>query len=338
MAKLQDDQEYDAAGQWEVLKHNIEGYREFADARYEAAKRAHLDAERERGLKELEKFLEVLEKMEQEDVEEPLEETKPASSTSCPPPPLPAQEARATRAAGRTDADGPVRAGQSPCGCRSADCDAMLSAAAQRSAEAGEVQKTLLEAMRDVVVESQEEAVEKAPSASPGDPPMKLISVRTFEVEYPEGVLLAAPAEPKYTVVEVVLDSGAGLHVISRKMITGNDVEESELSRMGAGFVAANGDRLDNYGQVMLSILTPDASGAEHEIRSKFEVTDVTRPLWSVGLICDSGLLVNFSKESATVSSKEGKVLCYFQRVNGLYIAKVKIKNPKHPDFRRPGK
>jgi len=107
----------------------------------------------------------------------------------------------------------------------------MLSAAAQRSGEAGEIQKTLLEAMRDVVVESQEEA-EKAPSASPSDPPMKLISVRTFEVEYPEGVLLAAPAEPKYTVVEVVLDSGAGLHVISRKMITGNDVVESELSRM----------------------------------------------------------------------------------------------------------
>ena len=287
---------------------------------------------------EVEAFLEALEKMEQDDVDEPLEETKPASSTSCPPPPLPAQEARATRAARRTDADRQVRAGQSPCGCNSADCDAMLSAAAQRSDEAGEIQKTLLEAMRDVVVESQEEAVEKAPSAPPGDPPMKLISVRTFEVEYPEGVLLAAPAEPKYTVVEVVLDSGAGLHVISRKMITGNDVEESELSRMGAGFVAANGDRLDNYGQVMLSILTPDASGAEHEIRSKFEVTDVTRPLWSVGLICDSGLLVNFSKESATVSSKEGKVLCYFQRVNGLYIAKVKIKNPKHPDFRRPGK
>ncbi len=64
----------------------------------------------------------------------------------------------------------------------------------------------------------------------------------------------------------------------------------------------------------------------------------MTGPLWSVGLICDSGLLVNLNKESATVSSKEGKVLCYFQRVNGLYIAKVKIKNPKHPDFRRPGK
>ena len=158
-----------------------------------------------------------------------------------------------------------------------------------------------------------------------------------LEVDYPNGYLLTALQEHKYLVVDVVLDSGAGMHVINPSMVDGWTISESELSRMGAGFIAANGHRLKNYGEVELSILTPDSNGQEHAIKSKFEVTDVTRPLWSVGLICDSGLDVKFSKTKATVNTKEGKELCVFHRVPGLYIAKAKIKNPKHEDFCRQG-
>ena len=158
-----------------------------------------------------------------------------------------------------------------------------------------------------------------------------------LEVDYPNVYLLTALQEHKYIVVDVALDSGAGMHVINPSMVDGWAISESELSRMGAGFIAANGHRLKNYGEVELSILTPDSNGQEHAIKSKFEVTDVTRPLWSVGLICDSGLDVKFSKTKATVNTKEGKELCVFHRVNGLYIAKVKIKNPKHEDFGRQG-
>ncbi len=169
-------------------------------------------------------------------------------------------------------------------------------------------------------------------------PSWRIDGALAMEVDYPCGHLLAAPSELEYLIVEVILDSGAGMHVIHPSMVANYNVKESVLSRIGAGFLAASGDRLKNYGEVLLSILTSDSAGKDHEITSKFEVTDVTRPLWSVGLICDSGLDVKFTRTHATVSTKGGQELCFFQRVNGLYIAKVKIKAPKKADdFRRQG-
>jgi hypothetical protein len=46
----------DASDQWEILKHNIEGYQEFADARHEAKVKEYMDVERQHGLQELQKF------------------------------------------------------------------------------------------------------------------------------------------------------------------------------------------------------------------------------------------------------------------------------------------
>ena len=61
----------------------------------------------------------------------------------------------------------------------------------------------------------------------------------------------------------------------------------------------------------------------------------MARALWSVGLICDSGLKVSFSKTNAYVHDADGNELCVFVRTNGLYVADFKIENPSHPDFRR---
>ena len=75
-----------------------------------------------------------------------------------------------------------------------------------------------------------------------------------------------------------------------------------------------------------------------HNISSKFEAADVTRALWSVGLICDAGSDVKFNKNKASVMNSSGVELCAFNRENGLYVANVKVRNPKHPDFQRPGR
>ena len=46
----------DASNQWEILKGNIEGYQEFVEAHHEAKMKEHINVERQRGLRELEKF------------------------------------------------------------------------------------------------------------------------------------------------------------------------------------------------------------------------------------------------------------------------------------------
>ena len=161
------------------------------------------------------------------------------------------------------------------------------------------------------------------------------------EVVYPEGseeLMIAGADPPKYVSLKVVLDSGAGAHVVNRNDIPGYQVMESALSRAGAAFLGADGGRIANHGESLLKIIAEDGHGKSHHTTSNFQVADVTRVLWSVGLICDSGLDVKFNKDEAYVLDREGHKLCRFERTGGLYVATVRLENPEHPDFQRRGR
>ena len=160
-----------------------------------------------------------------------------------------------------------------------------------------------------------------------------------MEVVYPdETELLAAGAEvPQYTKLKVALDSGAGAHVINKRDAPGYNIQPSAMSKAGAAFLAADGGRIPNYGEVTVSMVSLDSKGEAHKISSRFEAADVTRALWSVGLICDSGLNVQFSAEKALVLDKQGQEVCVFHRTNGLYVAEVQVENPNHQGFQRQG-
>ena len=81
-----------------------------------------------------------------------------------------------------------------------------------------------------------------------------------------------------------------------------------------------------------------------NEILSKFQVAAISRPLWSVGRICDAGYEVRFSKGGAqtlhaasgkaqTLHAASGKAVGRFERRNGLYMATMKLRNPKSSTF-----
>ena len=64
----------------------------------------------------------------------------------------------------------------------------------------------------------------------------------------------------------------------------------------------------------------------------------MSRPLWSVGRICDEGYDVKFMKDEALVMKPDGTVVCRFERRGGLYIANMSFRNPLYKkDFRRQG-
>ena len=69
------------------------------------------------------------------------------------------------------------------------------------------------------------------------------------------------------------------------------------------------------------------------DIKTTVQVADVTRPLLSVSKICDSGMKVTFDDKVAIIYDQRGKEVCRFIRSKGLYIAKMKLRNPA---FRRP--
>ena len=85
-----------------------------------------------------------------------------------------------------------------------------------------------------------------------------------------------------------------------------------------------DGGTIPNLGQSQLNL-----SDDGRDIESIFQVAAVTRPLMSVGRICDEGHTITFDQVMAAVKSKEGAELCRFQRNNsGLYVAKLKLRNP----------
>ena len=92
--------------------------------------------------------------------------------------------------------------------------------------------------------------------------------------------------------------------------------------------MAANGERIPNKSEVCLDMKQGNVS-----IRSTFQVSKISKPLWAVGKLCDAGLKVKFGKAAAIVIHEaSGRKVCEFKRDNGLYIGAMQLKNP---DFTR---
>jgi hypothetical protein len=123
---------------------------------------------------------------------------------------------------------------------------------------------------------------------------------------------------------EVALDSGSVVHVCSVDDCPGYRLGESAGSRRGQEFLMGDGGTIPNMGQSKLNL-----SDGTKDIESIFQIAAVTRPLMSVGKICDEGHTVTFDAVMAVVRSADGEELCRFKRKDGgLYVANLKLRNP----------
>ena len=123
---------------------------------------------------------------------------------------------------------------------------------------------------------------------------------------------------------EVALDSGSVVHVCAPADIPGYHVGDSAGSRRGQEFLMGDGGTIPNLGESRLNL-----TGGENDLQSVFQIAAVTRPLMSVGRICDQGHSITFNAVMAVVKSADGSELCRFERQNGgLYVAKLKLRSP----------
>ena len=151
--------------------------------------------------------------------------------------------------------------------------------------------------------------------------------VNCMEIEDPEEDHILAADTEEYPEVEfeVALDSGSVVHVCASADSLGYALEESPGSRRGQQFVMGDGGKLGNLGQKVLKLGSEQCS----DITSTFQIGNVTRPLMSVGKICDEGLTVEFAKTRAVVLDKNKKIICIFERQSGgLNVAKMKLRAP----------
>ena len=141
-----------------------------------------------------------------------------------------------------------------------------------------------------------------------------------------------------YKQIEIALESGAGEHVATRNVAANYPVEESAGSRAGQHFVAAGGARIPNEGQFTLALRSGDLEKKKgKDIKTTFQVAKVTRPLWSVGRICDEGFEVKFTNNEAYVLTKGDNDVCKFKRKGGLYVAELHLKKASQSSFQRRG-
>ena len=132
---------------------------------------------------------------------------------------------------------------------------------------------------------------------------------------------------------EVALDSGAVVHVCGPGDCPGYVLEESAGSKRGQQFLMGDGGEIPNLGQKSFNLSDTDGT---KELTSIFQIAAVTRPLMSVGKICDEGHTITFDNVKAIVNNPSGAEVCRFERSaqGGLYVAKLRLRNPM--GFGRP--
>ena len=142
--------------------------------------------------------------------------------------------------------------------------------------------------------------------------------------------------EPEFMEVERTLDTGATVHAADRLDFPGYEVMESEGSRNKQKFQAAGGKLIDNEGQAKLVMLCP---GVDRELTCNVQIAKVTRPLLSVTKMTESGKVTVLCKQDvAEVLDQNGKLLATFQKSGGLYVAMMRVRNPRFQPFPRPAR
>jgi hypothetical protein len=131
-----------------------------------------------------------------------------------------------------------------------------------------------------------------------------LAPINLFEAREKDPVFRAGDAwtHPEF---EVALDLGAVVHVCSPQDCPGYVLEESAGSRRGHEFLTGDGGTIPNVGQKSLNL-----SDDGKNFQSVFRIAAVTRPLMSVGRICDEGHRITFDAVMAVVNNSDGSEIC----------------------------
>ena len=151
-----------------------------------------------------------------------------------------------------------------------------------------------------------------------------------------EELMVTEEAEPEFIEVEATLDTGATVHAVDRVDIPKHTVAPSAGSKAGRMFQAAGGAFLEDEGEAELLMFAP---GHDTELAVNFAVAKVTRPLLSVPMMTEGGNIDVLCRKmhAYVLETATQKVLATFVRKGGLYVCKMRVKNPRWTGFARPG-
>ena len=180
------------------------------------------------------------------------------------------------------------------------------------------------QALRNELGDSMTAALEAA-----GVNTEELFDTLIMENEIPEEEATAMSVEWVDIDLEVALDSGCCDHVMDIEThCPGYSLQPSQGSMRGQGFIVGNGAKVLNTGEAVLNLEASVDTGTVIPFSSTFQSAQITRPLMSVSKICSNGFKCNFTDSEALIIDSQGQTVCRFERRNGLYLTRLKLKSP----------
>ena len=125
--------------------------------------------------------------------------------------------------------------------------------------------------------------------------------------------------------VDVTVDSGCARNVAPPGMCPDIPVTETEESKAGRVFYAANGTTIPNMGEKLIGMKTQEGDTAW----MKFQVTPVTKALGSVKTLCKVGNRVVFDDDGSYIENKLTKKITKIDDSDGTYKLKVWVPRRK---------
>ena len=127
--------------------------------------------------------------------------------------------------------------------------------------------------------------------------------------------------EAGWTKVRVIPDSGAVESVAPANMAPNYRVHKSPGSERGQMYTTASGDEIPNEGQQFLPSVCENGVCSEQ----KWQLSAVTRPLQSVGELCDAGHRVVFGRSGGVIQNVTTGEETYITREHGTYLVDLWI-------------
>ena len=134
------------------------------------------------------------------------------------------------------------------------------------------------------------------------------------------------PAAPdkmnNWRYVELLVDSGAVDNVGDPRAFPEYKLRESDGSRNGLHYLAANNGKIENEGELNLSCRSSEGM----PFKLKMQGAKAPRPILSVIRLTESGKDVIFKKKGGIIRDTQTGVTTTFIRTNGIYVMGVWVK------------
>ena len=134
--------------------------------------------------------------------------------------------------------------------------------------------------------------------------------------------------------IEITVDSGACDTVLPSRMLPGVKLEETEASRRGEEYEVANGHSMFNEGEKRCVMTTKGSSTPKGIV---FQVSDVHKPLMSVGSMADAGFECLLGKYGGIMRDVDSGEMIPLERRGNLYHFKAWVRTAEGlEDMRGP--